>query len=263
MNDKQLKTVVITGAGSGIGKEIALLLSNKNFNLVLTDINESAVQNLSNELNNNSGSISYKQLNVLHVNEFEDTLAFTLTHFGKLDIWINNAGIMPTGHFTSMNPELIAQLFEINLHGAAKGIKTASDYFIKNNIKGQIINIASVTSKVPLPYAAYYSASKSALITLCDALRIELTNTNIEINCILPGFVNTKLTKEAKKPLFPPMIEPEIVAKAVYKTICKPKANRFVPWYLGPMSMLQPLLSTKMIKLIGATLKITNTVKPD
>lgn len=256
------KVVLITGSGAGIGKEIATLLAQKQYNLILTDCAEENICQLANQINAGGGCAKYKILDIKNSTHFKAALDFSVSEFGKLDVWINNAGIMPTGHFLEMPESQVREILNINFLGAVTGMQTVLPYFFKQNA-GHVINIASITAKVPLPYASVYSASKSALVTLCDGLRIEYAGKGVYISCLLPGTVNTGLIKNIKPPIIPRVLDSKQVAKAIFALIEKPKNNVFLPWYLKPMSLVHQILPQFMIEFIGRALRINESAKPN
>lgn len=255
------KVVVITGAASGIGRSLAhSLISGKN-KLVLTDVNEDNLKTLEIEFINSSDQCLFAVADVTHSDQLEKLKSQALEKFKRIDVWINNAGVMPTGHFVEMNAQIINHQIGVNLKGVINGMQCILPYFEKVK-RGQIINISSVAAKVPLPYASIYSATKSAIFQLTEGVRIEYSGKGLHLCCIFPGAVNTPLTVDMKKTTFPPVIEPEKVVRAITKCIKKPKRRVYVPWYLGPLSSLQVILPQYLLEFIGEILGITDSVRP-
>ena len=252
------KVVLITGAGSGIGKATCELLLKNAYKIICIDKNTDTLQAIYIE----NKDVFIKQVNIKDDILLSESIKESINHFGSIDIWINNAGIMPKAHFEKMNLDDIRNIMEVNFLGTVKVMQWAINYFLGQNKKGHIINIASITGKVPLPYSTVYSASKAAIANLCNGLRSEYDHQDIKITCVLPGSVNTPLIKDMKAPIFPPVISPVKVASKILQLIKKPKNNVYIPWYLGPMGILQDILPHKVLMYIGDKIKITESAKP-
>lgn len=177
------KVVFVTGASSGIGKVTAELLASNGYIVYGTSRNPkqdevNGIKLISLDLNN-SESI---QLAVKKLISLE----------GKIDILINNAGVGITGPAEETPTQAIKAHFETNFFGVVALIQAFLPYMHKQN-SGCIINVTSIAGYMGLPFRGYYSASKAALITLTEALRLELKSTSIRVFSIAPGDIATNI----------------------------------------------------------------------
>jgi len=187
------KVVLVTGASSGIGKITAEFLAEKKF------IVYGSSRNPKQEKVNN---VNFIQLDLNDSNSIEKAVETIIEKEGKIDVLINNAGVGITGPVEETPIEAVKSHFQTNFFGVMELTQKVLPIMRKEN-KGQIINITSIAGFMGLPFRGYYSASKSALITLTEALRLELKNTNIAVTCLAPGDFATNIasgryTVEAK-----------------------------------------------------------------
>lgn len=198
------KTAVVTGAGSGIGRAIAIALVKKGATVHLVDIHQQRIATMLDDLS--------RHLNVyghtvdVTIPEQLGQLAATLPN--KVDILINCAGILHQGKIATATNKELHQVLEVNLWGAIYSIKAFLPKMrnkpmrikqIKNQKYGShIINIASIAGLIGAPEMAIYNASKSAILGLTDSLTIELAADNIHVAAVCPGSINTNLGRDGK-----------------------------------------------------------------
>ena len=184
------QVAVVTGAGSGIGRAIARELGRRGFNVIVTDIDKSAAEKVSQEISHSS----FYQLDVTNP-ELVDQVAEDVYHkTGRLDVWVSNAGISKMQKFIDTSPADLRKTFEVNTFGIFYCGQSAAKVMIKNKIKGKIINTASMAAKQGrVPFLADYVASKFAVLGLTQAMAFELAPHGILVNSICPGFVATPM----------------------------------------------------------------------
>lgn len=170
------KTVLITGATSGIGKETALLLASKGF-LVYGTARNIADKNLPFRL---------LPMDVRQEESIKTAVQQILNETGRIDIVINNAGVGITGAVEELPAEALHNVFATNLYGAISVIQQVLPS-MRAQGKGLIINIASIAGYMGLPFRGAYSASKGALLLMSEALRMELKPFGIEVTTVSPG----------------------------------------------------------------------------
>jgi short-subunit dehydrogenase len=173
MDDSQAKTVVITGASSGIGKAIALTLAKEGMNLVLAARREAILQEVASECEALGGTAIAVKTDVTNKSEVENLRETAISFFGIIDVWINNAGTMAIGELNETPLEAHEQVIRTNLIAPLYGIYSILPYF-KERKKGIIINTVSIGAYVPTPFAASYSAGKFGLRGLDEAIRSEV-----------------------------------------------------------------------------------------
>jgi NAD(P)-dependent dehydrogenase (short-subunit alcohol dehydrogenase family) len=185
---------VVTGAAQGIGLGIARALTKKRVTVVLWDICDT-VHNLSNDMQV-SGQKTYSYLVDVADADCTRRIATEIQdRFGSLDILVNNAGIAHFAPFMETNNDQRDKVFTVNFFGAWNCCKAVLPFMIQQNY-GRIINISSVTGpRVATSGLTAYAATKGALSAFTRTLALEMATYNIAVNAILPGFIDTALTK--------------------------------------------------------------------
>ena len=184
------KIAVVTGAGSGIGRAIAKELGNRDFKVVVTDIDVAAAESTSKQITDST----YLQLDVTNPEQSSQIAEQVFGTHGSLDVWVSNAGISKMQKFVDISPGDLKRTFEVNTYGIFYCGQAAAKTMIKNNIKGKIINTASMAAKQGrVPYLSDYVASKFAVLGLTQAMAFELAPHGILVNSICPGFVATPM----------------------------------------------------------------------
>ncbi len=188
------KTAIITGAGKGIGKEIAIRLSELGANIVVNYMSSSkeAIE-LVNKINTNTCRALAHQGDVRNQNQVQDIVQVTLDKFKSIDILVNNAGITKDALVIRMKDKEWSDVIDINLKGSFNFIRAVSRIMMKQRY-GRIINISSIVGVMGNPGQANYAASKAGLIGLTKAIAKELAPRGITCNAIAPGFIQTEMT---------------------------------------------------------------------
>jgi len=184
------KVVIITGAGSGIGKETAKRMIDNGAKVALWDYNEETIKKIQNSLGKNSIAINVDVSNELSVKKAANIVRNKL---GTPEILVNCAGV--AGDNATVEKTEVDEwrrVININLTGTFICCKEIVSDMLKNNY-GRIVNIASVAGKEGNPNAAHYSASKSGVITFTRSLGKELANSGILVNCITPAVIETEM----------------------------------------------------------------------
>ncbi|HJG67771.1 MULTISPECIES: glucose 1-dehydrogenase [Staphylococcus] len=193
------KVVIITGAGSGIGKAMAEQFGEEQANVVLNYRSERHMDAIeaSIKLIENAGGKALKvQADISKENDIDHLIQTTVNHFGTLDIMINNAGFEKAIPTHEMPLDEWQKVIDINLTGAFLGSKAAVNQFLKENKKGVILNTSSVHDKIPWPNYVNYAASKGGLKLMMETMSMEYAQYGIRINNISPGAIVTEHTKE-------------------------------------------------------------------
>ena len=187
------KTVIITGAASGIGKATATLFAKQGANVVISDIQEAEGAAVAKELSAAGGKASFFKTDVSKPEEMEALVDFAVKTYGKLDIAVNNAGIGGELNPTAdISIEGWQQVISINLNSLFYGMKYQIQAMLKNG-SGSIVNISSILGSVGFAGSAGYSAAKHGIIGLTQTAAIEYSAQNIRINAVGPGFIETPL----------------------------------------------------------------------
>lgn len=189
------KVAVVTGAGSGIGRETAKLLHELGAKVVAADIDEASLKEAVRDMG--SGAISV-QLDVASQEGWDRLFAKAESEFGRLDISANCAGIMTPKPFVDAEIAVLQQQFRINVEGTYLGMRGAVPAMLRTIERGarttSIVNISSIYGIVAGAYFSGYSASKGAVVGLTKAVALELAASGVRANCVLPGPCVTNLS---------------------------------------------------------------------
>ena len=189
--DLNNKVAIITGGAQGFGFAISERFIKSGAKVVIWDIDKDAAEDALKKLNNNNAS--YKLVDVNKFDEIEKNLSEIEKTFGKIDIFINNAGIAGMNTTVSNYPiEEWKKVIDLNLNSVFYCCKAVVPYMEKNNY-GRIVNIASIAGKEGNPNASAYSTSKAGVIGLTKSLGKELALKNIAVNCVTPAAAKTRI----------------------------------------------------------------------
>jgi NAD(P)-dependent dehydrogenase (short-subunit alcohol dehydrogenase family) len=184
------KVAIITGAGSGIGRASAVLFAKEGAKVVVVDVVRRGGLETVEIIGNNSGEATFVETDVSKASEVEKTIKATVEKYGKLDILFNNAGINLEKRAVDTTEEELDRVIDINL----KGVFLCSKYAIPEMIRnggGVIINTASIIGLVGQDHESAYCASKGGVVLLTKAMAIDYGPSNIRVNCICPGGIET------------------------------------------------------------------------
>lgn len=221
----QIRTAFITGASRGIGRGIALVLARNGYNLALTcRRNKEDLDAFAQELHSRYMiDVCTYQCNASSYPEVASTIEAALAHFGKITLLVNNAGISKVGLLTDLSPEEWKELIETNLSSLFYHCKSIIPSMLQKE-EGRIINISSMWGSVGASCEVAYSASKGGVNAFTRALAKELAPSNIPVNAIACGVIDTDMnrifTKEDRQALSEEIpagrfAEPEEVGEAV------------------------------------------------
>ena len=191
-----MKTVLITGASRGIGKEIAIKFATEGYNVVLNyNVSESQTEDLAKQIEDLGVQCLTVKADVSVDSEVKDMVNLALKQFGKIDVLVNNAGVALSKLFQLTTEDEIARVFGVNTFGVINSSKAVVPYMISEKC-GKIINISSIWGKVGVSMETIYSASKGAVIAFTMALAKELAPSGISVNCVCPGVIDTDMMRE-------------------------------------------------------------------
>lgn len=188
--------VVITGASSGIGRATALEFARDGARLVLASRNKSALQDAANECEQCGARTLVVQTDVTDEDQVERLARKAVGKFGRIDVWINNAGVGLYSRFEQTPSKAYQRLLDTNLRGVIHGASAAIRQYRRQN-SGTLINVSSQVAIGGFPYNSYYSVSKFAVRMLGNSLRQELLGTGIDVCTILPASTDTPFFQHA------------------------------------------------------------------
>ena len=186
------KVIIITGASSGIGEATAKLLASQSAILMLAARREERLKTLVQEIEASGGKASFQVTDVTNRQAWKDLVDATIEKYDRLDVLINNAGLMPLSPLDALKVDEWEQMVDVNIKGVLYGIAAVLPLMRKQK-KGHIVNVASVAGIKVFPSGAVYCATKFAVRAISEGLRLE-SNGKIRSTIISPGAVNTELT---------------------------------------------------------------------
>jgi len=193
------KVAVITGAGQGIGRAIAIRLAKDGFAIGALDFNAATAKTCAEEITASGGQALAVTVDVADRESVLQAVAAVVTQFGRLDVMINNAGLGPITKIEAITPEIYRKVFDVNVGGTLWGIQAAVLHFKtrkpakKGDIIGKIINASSQAGQVGNPDLAIYGATKFAIRGITQTAAKDLAALGITVNAYCPGIVRTPM----------------------------------------------------------------------
>ncbi|XP_063418305.1 17-beta-hydroxysteroid dehydrogenase 13-like [Mytilus trossulus] len=224
------KIVLVTGAGHGIGKEIALELARKGAKLVLWDVNKANNEETATEIRSMGESATAFVVDVTKTDDIHKTAEQMRREVGDVDILVNNAGILYGGELLKLKEAHIRRTFEVNTLAHFWTVKEFMPAMLEKN-SGHIVTIASMSAKSGTAYLVDYSASKYAAYGFTEALQeeiLKLGKDGVKTTTVNPMFVATGLVKEPKDKVYP-ILEPKEVALETVKGIMYDQEFVYIP----------------------------------
>ena len=255
-----MSAALVTGAGRGLGLEIARAFARRGLTVHVTDIDEGSAAAAAGEI---GGSAFFSMLDVRNREACESAAAMTIERAGSLDVWVNNAGILVTGHVWEHDPDTCRRLFEVNTLGTINGTLAALGP-MRQSRRGHVINIVSLAGLGAPPGEALYGATKHAAIAfslgaLADLRREGLKDIHVSAVCpdgIWTPMIADKLDDPDAAPSFSgQLMRPDEVAPKVAALLDRPRAVLTVPrWRGGLVRTLDafPEVASRLIPLFMA-----------
>lgn len=231
MKNIENKVIVITGASSGFGKITAEYLSEKGAKVALGARSTDKIEAIAKAINDKGGKAIAVTTDVTNKDQVKNLVDKAVNEFGKIDVMLNNAGIMPLSPLEYLKIEDWDQCIDVNVKGVLYGIAAALPH-MKEQKSGQIISVSSVAGHTISPGGAVYSASKYSVRVISEALRQEVKPYNIRTSVISPGAVDTDLpnsvtaedvAENIKQFYSEQAIAPDSFARAVEFAISQPE----------------------------------------
>lgn len=207
------KVAIVTGGAKGIGKAITVALAQEGAKVVINyNSSKEAAENLVNELGKDGHDVYAVQADVSKVEDANRLVEEAVNHFGKVDILVNNAGITRDRTFKKLNREDWERVIDVNLSSVFNTTSAVLPYITEAE-EGRIISISSIIGQAGGFGQTNYSAAKAGMLGFTKSLALELAKTNVTVNAICPGFIDTEMVAEV-----PEEVRQKIVAKIPKKT---------------------------------------------
>ena len=225
----QDKIAIITGAGSGIGRSIALAFIKEGAKVVVADWSEEGGEETVEQIHKINGEAVFIKTDVSKTADIDEMVKTCLDKFGKVDILVNNAGIVKFGPLHETLEEDWDAVLDVNLKSVFLGSKRVIPEMLKQG-KGKIINISSIAGLVGFENIGPYCASKGGIIALTREMALEYAKHKINVNCIAPGVIKTAMTKNM---LADPATKQFLESSTLYPRLGEPEDIAFAAVYLA------------------------------
>lgn len=245
------RRVAITGGARGIGRATAEELSRRGVQVAIGDIDGELARQTAKEIGPAVVAFDLDVTDRTSMDEFVDAAENSI---GPLDVFINNAGIMPTVRFLDESPDSIKRQFDINVFGVINGMQAVLPRMISRG-SGHVINIASTAGKVVLPGIATYCSTKHAVVGLTDAMRMELRDTPVDLSLVMPVIVRTELTSGVPDTRGLKTLTPEDVASSIVEAIETRKYEVWCPRSMNGLYRTTKLMPQRVTDAIGKLMK--------
>lgn len=216
------KVAVITGAGQGIGKELARQALNRGMKVALLDRNPQPLDTTAREFSQEfaADSIFTDVCDITDINQQQASASRIFNRFGEVQVLVNNAGVAgPYGALWQVDLEQCKDTFNVNVFGAIAGIKTYLPQMLAQTQECLVVNIASIAGLLNAPFCDSYFASKHAMVSISESLKIEvgMVADHINVAVVCPGWVKTSLPQSATKP--PSVVSDPIAAQTLTQVV--------------------------------------------
>lgn len=258
------KVIVVTGGGSGIGRELVLHLLSKGASVAAVDLNTAALEETKTLAGEKAGKLSLHTVNITEREVVENLPKQVIEIHGAVDGIINNAGIIqPFVHINDLDYEKIKLVMDVNFYGTLYMVKSFLPYLLERP-EAHITNISSMGGFTPVPGQSIYGASKAAVKLMTEGLASELKDTNVKVTVVFPGAVNTNITKnsdadhrnkEADEKQMSKLLQPTEAAQIIVKGMEENKARVFAGKDSKMLDILTRINPKKAADMIAEKLK--------
>lgn len=189
------KVALITGAGSGIGRETALLFGEEGAVVVVNDLDQRSGQQVSEEIRSNGGKATFIRADVTQPADVESMVKQTTDEHGRIDVLFNNAGISGVGELHDLELDEWSKVINVNVNGVFVVSKYVLPHMMSQG-QGSIINMSSCIAEIGLANRASYAASKGAILALTKSMQVDYAKYDIRVNALMPGTIYTPFVED-------------------------------------------------------------------
>ena len=258
MNSLKNKKVLVTGGARGIGKQIALDFAKEGADIIICDLDKSFFdkehfrKNVNDVENLGVSCWGYR----LDVTNFDDVVKVReqiLNDIGKIDVLVNNAGVVFGGKFLDVSIEKHQLTYDVNIQGIVNMLYVFLQDLIDQS-NSHIINIASASGFTALPGGTTYASSKAAVSSLSESLRLELKKDghyHVGMTIVSPAYVNTGMFDGVKEPTLIPMLTPEKLSKKIIKAVYNNKLFVLEPAFIKLIPLIKAIFPHFLYEFLG------------
>lgn len=261
---KQLtaKRVLITGAARGIGLEMAIRFAESGSEIVLTDLDEAALPSAAEIIAVLGVPVHTYALDVTDQASILAVRSRVHEEIGPIDVLVNNAGVVFGGPFADVPLERHALTYRVNVLGVV-AMTHAFLPDLTSRPEAHLVNIASASGFVGLPYGSTYASSKWAVIGFSESIRAELElvgNGHVHVTTVCPSYIGTGMFEGVRTPTATHVLSPEFVASKVVEAVLNEKAYVLEPWLVKITPPLWGLLPSKLFDMVSSALGATTSM---
>jgi short-subunit dehydrogenase len=262
MKNFSRKKVLITGAASGIGKLMATTLAKRGAEVILADINVEEAQKVVAEIKQTGGRAYAFHVDLSQTESIKKLKTDVSAQGHELDILINNAGVVFGGEFEKLSLEKHLLTYKINVDGL---VAMTHVFFndLRKSADANIVNIASASGYIGLPYGSTYASSKWAVIGFSESLRVECLErkiTNVHITTVCPSYISTGMFNGVKAPLLLPWLKPETIVNKIILGMEKNAPFVKEPFVVKTVDLLKGILPLKFYTYISKILGVSTSM---
>ncbi|SHI78895.1 hypothetical protein SAMN02745244_01055 [Tessaracoccus bendigoensis DSM 12906] len=235
------RVVAVAGGANGIGREIARELALTGARVAIGDLDGGAARRVATELGDPAIGLD---LDVTSAASFDAFLEAVKESLGAPDVLIGSAGVMWVGAFSDEPARATRAMLDVNLLGVIHGVQAAARQMVPRG-RGHIVMITSAASVLPTPGEATYAASKHGALGYLKAVRAELRGSGVKVSAVMPTVVDTAMAV-GTSPGAAKLLQPADVARAVVRTVGRPRFEVTVPGYVGPTKRVVDLLPERL-----------------
>lgn len=256
------KRVLITGGASGIGKSLAQRFAAEGAELILVDLNDALLQQTAAEISAGGRRVRAHAADVTDVPGISALRDTVNAEGGPIDVLVNNAGLVFGGPFLDLPLEKHLTTYRVN----TMGLVAFTHVFLPDLIgrpDAHLVNVASASGYIGLPYGSTYASSKWAVIGFTESLELELQmlgHHHVHVTMVCPSYVSTGLFDGAKPPMFTRMLTPDRLAAMVMRAVLSNKRAVLAPWLVKVTPPLKGILPAGIFNMISGTLGATSSM---
>ncbi len=249
----QDKCVIITGASSGIGWALAEHLATRGAKLGLIARRKEKLSKLAAAIESVGGRAAFALADVTNTEQTTQASRALEEALGPCDVLIANAGIHRYSPGYDFRPDSANAVFATNVQGVVNAIGAVLPGMVERG-RGHLVAMASIAAMLGLPEVGAYSASKAAIVTLMESLRVDLHGYNVKMTTVCPGFVNTPLIADHARPVLKYMLDPADAARRIARAIEHGRTEYWFPWQTWVLARLARALPFSIYRRICSRL---------